>query len=159
MPDHKRNNEVSFRIPVVDAYVAAIGRATYNFAYLEWGIVWINECLNPGSINNVGKLTAGQIAKQAVEIVQALPESNANREDLCELAERFTGLVKRRDALLHGKPYTADGGEQRLRYSGRHGDEDWDIPTIIEAALEFERAAIDANAFLHERGLLANHAR
>ena len=42
-----------FRIPVEQSYLSAVGRATYNFAYLEWGIVWIVEKLRPGYLNKV----------------------------------------------------------------------------------------------------------
>jgi hypothetical protein len=35
---------------------------------------------------------------------------------------------------MHGTPYTAIGGEQRLRYSGKSGDTDWSEDQIIALA-------------------------
>ena len=31
--------EQSERIPAAEDYLRALGRATYNFAYLEWGVI------------------------------------------------------------------------------------------------------------------------
>jgi hypothetical protein len=44
------------RIPADDRYLRDLGRATYNFAYLEWGVIWIGEKLDPGFLNKVTPL-------------------------------------------------------------------------------------------------------
>ena len=59
-----------FRIPVEERYLSALGRATYNFAYLEWQIVWIINVLDPDYVNSVRGKTAGCIAKDFQRVVE-----------------------------------------------------------------------------------------
>lgn len=112
-------------IPAADSYLRELGRATYNFAYLEWGIVWLTETLEPGFLKAAKKLTAGKIAERFARAVEGVPSSDGDQPELVELARKFRDIVKERDQLVHGNPYTANGGEQRLLYSGRHGRKDW----------------------------------
>jgi hypothetical protein len=137
------------RIPVEDEYLSALGRATYNFTYLEWGIVWLTETLDPGFLRRVRSLTAGQIAREFQKQVKLADPSVADKKRLSALASTFESLTGERNALLHGNPYTANGGEQRLLYNGKHGRRDWTIPGIVEAARSFEEAAIEAGQLLH----------
>ena len=137
------------RIPVADSYVAAIGRAAYNFAYLEWSIVWLGETLQPGFINTVGSLTAGQIARQFESFAASVHGADSDNLRLKTLAASFLDLVHDRNNLLHGNPFTGDSGEQRLLYNGKSGRRDWSAEDIIEAARAFENASIEANELLH----------
>jgi hypothetical protein len=143
----------SFRIPVAEEYVIALGRATYNFAYLEWGIVWIGQALKPGFINDVSEWTAGKIGKK-IETIIAASCGHRLFQELSTLSAKFSQLVKRRDSLMHGNPYTAEGGTQQLLYNGRHGRQEWRVQDILNVAREFEDAAIEASRLLHEGGLL-----
>jgi hypothetical protein len=53
--------------------------------------------------------------------------------------------------LLHGKPFTGEGGEQRLRYESKAGKVvDWNIAEISSLAKEFEAASIEANELFHK---------
>jgi hypothetical protein len=136
------------RIPVADSYVAALGHAAYNFAYLEWGIVWLGETIQPGFIGKVRSLTAGLIASQFDVLVDAIPNDPAHLR-LKALATSFIALVVERNRLMHGTPFTAEGGEQRLLYRGRSDRRDWSTEGIIEAARSFEKAAIEAGDLLY----------
>jgi hypothetical protein len=51
------------RVPVDEAYLAAIGMATYCFARMEWDAVYCGEKLKPGFVYTVAAKTAGMIAK------------------------------------------------------------------------------------------------
>jgi hypothetical protein len=143
------------RVPVADLYVSALGRATYNFTYLEWGIVWLAETMQPEFIGAVGSLTAGQIASKFEKFVDNLTDAESNYTRLKALAAEFIKLVGQRNKLMHSKPFTAEGGEQRLLYDGKSGRQDWSIEDIIGAARSFEVAAIEAGYLLHDGRLQA----
>ena len=135
------------RVPVAEEYVRALGRAAYNFSYLEWGIVWLAETIRPGFLARVSGMTAGTIGREFQVSVSTCVDRDANA--LQNLAANFLELVKDRNALLHGVPYTASGGEQRLLHLGLKGRRDWSESLILEAAERFESAAIEANSLLH----------
>lgn len=150
------------RIPVDDDYLLALGRAAYNFAYLEWGIVWLTETIKVGFLNEVRQLTAGQIANRFSQAVGNLADDDPNKLALRSLAWSFTYLVEDRNSLMHANPFTAKGVEQRLLYDGRQGRKDWTIQLIDEFSDQTATASIEAGRLLHG-GLLAsyhkNHAR
>ena len=112
-------------IPANDQYLRELGRATYNFAYLEWAVVWLTETTEPGFLSEATTLTAGHIAKKFTNAVEKVPASDQDKIELADLARRFGELVEERNRLIHGNPYTAETGEQRLLYSGKHGGKDW----------------------------------
>lgn len=141
-----------FRIPVEERYLNAVGRATYNFAYLEWAIVWIAEKLNPGYVNSVRGKTAGCIAAdfESAVLRQSIDPGLKNR--LATLASNFKALVEQRNGLVHANPMTATGGEQRLRDSSKPKKRDafeFAESDILKLASEFELAAIEANEIFH----------
>lgn len=146
-----------FRVPIAEDYVRALGRAAYNFSYLEWGVVWLAETIEPGFLRRVSGMTAGTIARTFVSLSKSCADSDA--EALQQLASNFSDLVKERNALLHGVPYTASGGEQRLRHLGPNGHRDWSEKLILDVAQKFELAAIDANRLLRSGRYEAYTAR
>jgi hypothetical protein len=138
------------QIQVSREYATLLGYAAYDFAYLEWGIVWIGQKLALGFIDHVKDKTAGCIAADFQSLVSSAGMSDpALSSRLACLATSFRALVVRRNQLMHGTPYTARGGEQRLGYSGKSGDTDWSEDQIIALAQQFEKAAIEANDILH----------
>lgn len=112
-------------IPANDQYLRELGRATCSFAYLEWAVVWLTETIEPGFLSEATTLTAGHIARKFTNAVEKVPPSDQDQIELADLARRFGELVEERNRLIHGKPYTAETGEQRLLYSGKHGGKDW----------------------------------
>lgn len=100
----------SERIPVANAYLRALGRAVYNFTYLEWGIVWLTETMEPGFASKVGTLTAGQIANHFANAVKQMNGADPGKKDLENLVSIFKALVDDRNRLVHGNPFTAEGG-------------------------------------------------
>jgi hypothetical protein len=105
--------------------------------------------LDRGFINTVDDLTAGQIARRFEEVVKGLPAQESDKERLETLAGSFIDLVKTRNALMHGRPFTGEGGEQRLLYRGKGQYKDWTFDGIIDAARAYEVAAIEAGDLLH----------
>ena len=144
------------RIPVADEYLRALGRATYNFAYLEWGIVWLTETLERNFLREVSRLTAGQIAQRFSAVVRKLPDAEKDKAALQQPATVFSDLVEDRNRLMHGNPHTAAGGEQRLLYDGKHGRKDWTIASIVDFSDRTATASIEASRLLHG-GRLASY--
>ncbi|MBB5220395.1 hypothetical protein HNP73_000316 [Amaricoccus macauensis] len=138
------------RIEVDDAYVMAIGRAVFVFSVLEWNAAFCCDRLEPGYLRTVEqkKRTAGGIAGDLLAQIQGLPAKDP-RHACRDAAVRFDELVEVRNALMHGRPGTAEGGKQRLF---RDGD-DWTIAEIEEAADQFAACSIELGDLLH--GVLA----
>ena len=140
--------EYKSRIPVADDVVAAFGRAMYNFAYLEWNIVWLAEKIQPGYIR--GKRITWDIGGKFSALVNRHTQHHHDHIHLKNLAEEFVTLVKERHALAHGNPHTAEGGKQRLLYDREGVRRDWSIEAMLNSAKDFEDAAIKANSLLHD---------
>ena len=97
--------ENSEHIRVADDYLHTLGRAIYNFAYLEWGIVWLAETVEPGFLTDASQLTAGQIARRFSESIERLPSTVQDKDQLRAVAASFRELLPARDGLVHGNPY------------------------------------------------------
>ena len=147
--NHIVMTEQSERIPVADEYLRALGRATYNFAYLEWAIVWLMETLQPGFVRIVSTMTAGEIGNRFSEAVGKLDDDVSDQDRLEELARDYAELVTDRNSLVHGNPHTSPTGEQRLLYDGRHGRQDWTIDTVTGFSSRTATASIEAVELLH----------
>lgn len=142
-------NQPRERIPVENQYLNELGRTTYNFAYLEWGIIWLTETIQNGFLSDAKTLTAGQIAVRFLEAVTEVGENEPDKQELTELAIKFNSLVKDRNQLMHGNPFTANGGEQRLKYNGKHGQKDWTTELMQEFADNLALCSIEAGKLLH----------
>ena len=145
------------KIPVADEYVSALGRAAYNFSYLEWGVVWLAETLSPDFLKRVPGMTAGMIANEFQALANRCSEPDAS--ELQSLGSTFKSLVADRNALFHGVPYTAANDEQRLLHIGPTGRRDWSVEAICHAGGKFEEAALQAKsiaALRSLRGILCN---
>jgi hypothetical protein len=126
-------------------YVEGLGRAVYNFAYLEWAIVNIIERLEPGYVHEYvsQKKTTGKVAHDLDKAIRRA-KGHAAETPLTDLHKTFVGLKDRRDKLLHASPMTAPDGAPQLRYQAH--DIAWDLDTVIKAATKFSQAA---NAAVH----------
>lgn len=139
-----------YRIQVDDAYVAALGRAVFDFAVLECNAVYCCERLKPGYLRKVErkKKTAGGVASDLLAHLRLLPADDPRRA-CWHAATRFDELVETRNPMLHAKPGTANGGGQRLL----HDSDDWTIAENEEAADQFAACSIELNRLLY--GVLA----
>ena len=136
------------RIPADSDYLNAVGRAFYNFTYLEWGVVWTIVKLSADGFGSVprGK-PASDIAKALIKAIAATepPLPDKLRRDLVKFHESYLAAIGRRNTLLHAHPYTAPDGSQQLGGGGV----DWPVEVVDEAAKFFEDAAITGNAIFH----------
>lgn len=136
------------RIPAEDGYIFSIGRAFYNYTYLEWGVIWTIAKLSSGGMTAVPK---GETAKViATALIRAIentepPLPKQLRFELVKFHEAFLEAIRRRNKLLHAHPYTAPGGDQQLGGGGF----EWPVSAVDETAIFFEETAISGNAIFH----------
>lgn len=141
------------RITIDEAYVHALGLATYAFARCEWQVVWCCEKIKPGVIQKIvdDKKTAGSIGKFFFDLVRNMPRSKG-REELAAEATNFLRLVELRNKIFHGKPCTASDGEQRLS-----SDEIIDMSDLEQAADAFADCGNALNGLFY--GFLDEYVR
>ncbi len=128
--------------------MAAIGRAAYVFAALEWNVAWCCEKLQPGYLNTITakKKTAGTVARNFLALAQKAPASAA--ANCLTYGTEFGRLVEVRNGIMHGKPGTVTPtGEQRLFHSGAP----WTIEMLDDAADQFAKCSIAFNDILHNQ--------
>ena len=101
-----------------DAYAAAVGRAVFAFASLEWTAVQACAALQPGSMEDLAERTAGRVGDTLVSLAGDLPAS-ARRDALVDAARDFRALVATRNNLVHSRPGLAPDGAAALF---RHAD-------------------------------------
>jgi hypothetical protein len=137
------------RIPTDEEYLHSLGRAFYNFTYLEWIVVWTIVKLSDDGFKSVpsGK-PAGEIARALIRAVETttLQLPSALRSRLIRFHQSYRQAISRRNKLLHAHPYTEESGAQRLGGGGHK----WPIDLVDEAARFFEEAAISGNTIFHE---------
>lgn len=136
------------RIPADPAYLQALGRAVYNFTYLEWGVIWTIAKLSNDGFGSVPKgKTAVEIAKALTKAINQTkpPLSAALRTRLVKVDQSYRDAIKRRNKLFHAHPYTAKDGRQQLGGGGI----DWPMAEVDSAAQMFEQAAIACNDVFH----------
>lgn len=139
------------RIPTEPGYAELLGQAIYNFAYMEWNIIWIIERLCPGYLATQPQLhPSGKIAGAFDRAIEQAKGLSADLERQLEgIAARFRKCKDRRNQLLHAHPHTSTSGKQLLLRSKASSKISWDSPLIIDAARDFEALAIDAAKLFH----------
>jgi hypothetical protein len=136
------------RISAEPEYLLALGRAVYNFAYLEWGIIWTIVKLSADGFDCVPKGKPAHVIARAFSaaIKNAKPPLSAQlRHQLVKVDESYRAAIKRRNKLFHAHPFTAQDGGQRLG----GGAIEWPLKEIDSAAMEFEETAISCVAVFH----------
>lgn len=134
------------RIPQDADYFKAIGLAAIAFARLEWNAVWCCERLQANYITTIEikKKTAGVIGRDLKNLFSRVADSHLNARIL-PFAQEFCDIVEERNSLLHGKPGTANNGDQRLF---RHGVP-WSIADVDNFSDRCARAAAPLNSLLY----------
>ena len=136
------------RIPADPAYLQAVGRAFYNFTYLEWIVVWTIVKLSSDGFGSVPKgKPSGYIASALIKAIDATapPLSSGLRKSLAKFHRNFLAAIDSRNKLLHAHPYTAPGGMQQLGGAGI----EWPLEEVIATAKQFEAIAIEGNAIFY----------
>lgn len=142
------------RISADPDYLMALGRAAYNFAYLEWVVIWTIVKLSEDGFESVPKREPSRrISNALVKTISGTspPLDTGLHRRLVRFEERFRGAIDVRNRLIHAHPYTASDGSQQL---GGGGGFERPIEDVIGAAKLFEGVAIEGNDIFH--GDLAN---
>ena len=144
---------MAFRIPADDDYCFILGRATYNFAYYEWIVIYTLEKLQPGylSVYSTKGLTSGRVAadwNRSLRTTPPLQPELQSRLEAC--AATFDRLYPERNKLMHAHPYTAEEGIQQLGYWARQQATQWPMQEVQAIANSFDAAAIELNALFCE---------
>ncbi|MEO8668508.1 MAG: hypothetical protein ABI399_08335 [Bauldia sp.] len=119
------------------AYLLALGRATYNFACLEWSVKQLMERLRPGHLEPKHSRTAGELAEDFLHAARKTDLSDAAINDLVDAGHRFRAMVPIRNDLLHAHPVTAANGEAMLARNHTNSFNTWERAEIDEAADSF----------------------
>ena len=138
----------SSRIPADADYLHDVGRAFYNFTYLEWIVVWTIVKLSADGFGSVPRgQTASHIAKALIRAIAATepPLPDKLRRDLVKFHESYLAAIARRNKLLHAHPYTAADGSQQMGGGGV----EWPTDVVDEAAKFFEDTAIAGNTIFY----------
>ena len=111
------------RIAADDEYLRKLGRAFYNFTYLEWIVIWTIARLNGSDFTTVPQgrgATASRICAVLTNAIErATPPLTAPlAQALGDFRDRFEQAIDRRNKLLHAHPFTAGDGSQQLGYEG-----------------------------------------
>ncbi|MGN5222925.1 hypothetical protein [Aeromonas veronii] len=151
------NHHTTTRIPVNDEYAALVGKAIYVFAYYEWTIIWIIEKLENGFVGAYSRdrqMTSGAVLQKLREVVAGLNSlpANVTQVELDNCAEKFHGLIFKRNALIHAHPCTDDDGSQILNYQTNPTkplpDMKWPQAEIEKIISEIDEIACEADALL-----------
>jgi len=155
MKEHRLSTEPfpqlhTFRIPADPEYLHAVGRAFYNFAYMEWGVIYgiarLKGCpLWEVPVHEPGGTVAAALGRAIKGTNLCLtPDLLA---DLKKLVDAFRRAVKERNNLLHANPFTDEGGAQRL---GGKGHRKWRTEDVLRAAKQFEDLSYEVGRLLSD---------
>lgn len=116
-------------------FALSLGRALFVFAALEWNSAHCCEKIAPGYLNNLETKTAGLIADNLIWHVETQrPQIWVSHEAIC----REFKALKLCNTIMHGKPGSTSGGNQRLFNKGVP----FDVTAIDDAADQFAVCSI-----------------
>jgi len=153
------NLHTTTRIPVDDEYAALIGKAVYVFAYYEWTIIWIIECLENGFVGEycrVKTMTSGDVKKRFRGVIDGLTSDppNVTKSELENCLAKFSDLVVKRNALIHAHPCTDNDGSQVLVYQANPSkplpDMKWPRQEVESIISKIDDAARNAGQILEK---------
>ncbi len=111
----------SWRIAARDDYLTALGRAVFNFGYLQWVVETTTGLLAPGYMDAQPAAPAA-VADITVRFSRAVRHCRfldaADQQALEAQVDRFKALVGRRNDLIRGHPLTEESGAQEIQFGG-----------------------------------------
>lgn len=139
-------------IQVEDHYLNALGRAFYNYTYLELCIVRLTECIDEGFKFKAEYLTAGMISKHFLGGIERLPEEDKDKEKLRNVYSKFEKIIDRRNGLIHSRPFLTLNGKQELHYCNQKREKyvEWSIDDMIKLAEDIAHLSAEATLILHD---------
>lgn len=103
------------RVPVDDSYAALVGKAIYVFAYYEWTIIYIINCLQAGFVDRYSRgkpMMSGNVKQEFQSIIDNLGASSVkvSAAEIQACCDDFGRLIPKRNALIHAHPCTDSDG-------------------------------------------------
>jgi hypothetical protein len=147
----------STRTPVDDKYAALVGKAVYVFAYYEWAIIWIINCLQDGFVCKYCRevqMTSGKVKATFKALIDnpSTSFSKVGKLELEEIVSEFESNIVKRNALIHAHPVTESDGSQILAYqtipSKPLPDMKWPSSDVEKIISEFDKAVVKAGKAL-----------
>ena len=133
--------------PADDRYVEVIGRALYNFAYIEWEVLYLGSLLVPGFVNR----DAGNDSRTIAREFSLLAEVGRERfPGLKDIADRFAIAEQSRVELLRATPFTGPLGAQILHSEGTAAPKQWDMEAVSKYLTDLESLATDADVLFYK---------
>ena len=142
------------RIPHDESYTDLLGKAVYAFAYYEWTIIHIIECLQKGFAHTYSRertMTSGKVSEYFSKIELA---GRPLELEIAKCRKDFENLCKQRNALIHAHPCTASDGSQILNYQTKpeyaNHDVQWPTEKIEKFISDVDLAESHAAALLEK---------
>ena len=144
------------RIPFEESYVCLLGQAVYLFAYYEWQVIYIINCLSQGFVHEYCRgvpLTSGDVHKRfAAELGKGNAPSGASLASLKACRDTFRNLIPRRNALVHAHPITDEVEGQIVAFQAGPAkpihDLKWARDHLRAFIHDVDEAACEAGALL-----------
>ena len=151
-------NTVETRVPFEESYVCLLGQAVYLFAYYEWQIVHIINCLSQGFVREYSRgkpLTSRGVHKRfAAKLEKGNAPSGALFVSLEACRDTFDNLIPRRNALVHAHPITDQVEGQILAFQAGPSqpipDLKWERVHLQAFIRDVDKAACEAGALFDQ---------
>ena len=151
-------NTEKTRVPFEESYVCLLGQAVYLFAYYEWLIVYIINCLSQGFVREYSRgkpLTSGGVHKRfAAELAKGNAPSGVSLASLKACLDTFHNLIQRRNALVHAHPITDKVEGQIVAFQAGPSrpirDLKWERAHLRTFIQDIDKAACEAGALFDQ---------
>ena len=137
------------RIPSDEDYVVLLGKAVYDFTYLEWAMKYLGWALDRDFLTKSADYTSNRICKELSNLKLDNVQSADRRQAYVEAVDLFKELVVGRDQLIHSNPYTDKHEGQRLNYRGRHPPRQWLTTDLKDLILQISEAVSKADSLFY----------
>ena len=151
-------NTEKTRVPFEESYVCLLGQAVYLFAYYEWQIVYIINCLSQGFVAEYSRgdpLTSGGVHRRfAAELAKGNAPSGVSLASLEACRDTFHSLIPRRNALVHAHPITDKVEGQIVAFQAGPSqpirDLKWERAHLRTFIRDVDKAACEAGALFDQ---------
>lgn len=133
------------RIVVGTTYLQALGQVVYNYATVEWNIVYLGSLVAPSFLQG----EAGKAFADVVRGFEILSEVE-KFPGFSDISRRFSEATRRKDELLKSIPITAAGGSQVLDGKEDGQDKRWGEADVWALANDLQQLDLDSNALYYK---------
>ena len=152
-------NTETTRVPFEKSYVCLVGQAVYLFAYYEWQVIYIINCLSQGFVRDYSRgkkpLPSGAVCERFTdELAKGNASRGASLASLEACRDTFCDLIPRRNALVHAHPITDRVEGQIVAFQAAPSkpihDLKWERAHLREFIQDVDQAACEAAALFEQ---------